>query len=191
MTTAEYAGVVVQPNADHTIDEKNGRLTYNAKTLRAGSYAIASFLMTPLILVMIIAVPMLLLTLYIGQSGPIGIAFVVVLVTGGAMFGLTKWGLRPRTVPVIFDADSITVNGRTYLLDHVSQIRWRASAGYSAPAGAAAQGAAIGHALSGQIYIQYGDKEIPIITQLHPDRVQVVYYDILRFLREMGREYDA
>jgi hypothetical protein len=111
--------------------------------------------------------------------------------------GAIYWGVKSgRARNIEFDEKSITFDGNTYLLDHVSSIGWRASGGYVAhgqgmQGTAATIGAMAGHALSGNIYMQYGADQIVIIQGLHPNNVEGVYTRIVQFLEHFGHSYKS
>ena len=83
-----------------------------------------------------------------------------------AIVFLYRWAVHPATVRVEFDKSSISVAGKTYLLEHVSSV------GFS----------------SQEIFIQYGPDRISVITNAQPD-ARAVYARIVDFLERFGHKY--
>jgi hypothetical protein len=199
---APRSAQIVQPTSDFHFDEKTQTLIYEARTFRKGRWIISTLLMFPLIAISIFAAFFGLMASTMGSAARPGdtstaiLLFLISAASAGILFAANRWAAKPKISPIFVDAKSITVGNKTYLLEHVSSIGWRASGGYTAGGtglqGAATMaGAAIGYATSGYVYIQYGADEIPIITSLHPDATDAVYRNIIGFLRRFGHNYGS
>lgn len=196
---------VVQPNTDFELIDDGQRLAYSAKTQSGGRVGAFLLAAVPLGLVAIAAGFLAFISLGIGLTAKKGTtppetlavgfgALVVTIVCTIIIVRLNRWQNRPTIRRILFDKDSITFDGNTYLLDHVSSIGWR-SAGSFSGGGSGWQGTAamaasqLSYALSGQVYMQYGADEVAIIKSLHPEQVEAVYDKIIEFLAQFGRTF--
>lgn len=190
---------VVQPTSDFQFDDKSQTLTYFARTNSKGRLLVMVLMIFPLVIVgcLSLVVGCMASTMQPMRPNDQTTAMIAFLVTVGCIVAailMTKWANKPKVKPIVFDSRSISFDGNTYLLEHVTSIGWRSSGGYSAGGtgmqGAAMMaGAAVGFATSGQVHIQYGADEVPIITGLHPNNVEVVYSRIVTFLERFGHHY--
>lgn len=194
---------VVQPTSDFELLDNGQRLAYDAKTQSGGRAGVFLLVAAPLGLIAVVAGFFAFFGLAVGlgektgKGEHVGVGFgalVVVVLCILAIRHLNKWQHQPTIRRIIFDEKSITFDGRTYLLDHVSSIGWRSAGGFSGGGsgwqGTAAMAASqLAYALSGQIYMQYGADEVVIIKSLHPHQVQAVYDKIVGFLERFGRSY--
>jgi hypothetical protein len=185
------AAQVVQPASNFEIDE-TGKLTYNAKASNGGKVLIVLLVGLSFIFAIVLAVGVAIAPQATLQERAIALLAVPALLA--CFFRFLKWGSKLPVRPIVFDNKSITMDGKTYLLDHVSRITWRCSDGYFA-AGFGIQGAFIASAAaaayqtSGVVAMQYGSDVIPILSGLHPDKTQQAYRDIIGFLGRVGRKY--
>ena len=184
------AATIVQPKLDYRISDDGKSMTYYAKSASRAKGALALLILMPVIWVLVPSGFALLLMLIFGAPGNLtGPVFLVVAACGGFLLLVGRWGGSAKITPIHFTEETITVRDKSYLLKHVTYLGWRASGGYVATSGSAAAGAALGHGLSGVVYIQYGDKEIPLVTGLHPNVVERVYSDIAGFLNRVGYNF--
>lgn len=191
------SGNVVQPTFDFELLDGGRRLVYHAKTQNKGRMVIAVIAMIPLLLIAVFGFFFGLAGLSESSTSGGGTALMLVAVACGfAVFGLVRWSNGAKRRSITFDDKSISFDGRTYLLEHVTSIGWRASSGYSA-GGSGWQGTAMmtaaqmGYALSGQVYMQYGADEVIIIGNLHPNNTQTVHGRIVGFLEQFGHKYGS
>ncbi len=193
---------VVQPNSDFVLLDGGRQLAYDAKipsTGRLGVMIVFGFLLG---LVAIgggftaffgIGIGLTQGTDSVGVGlGGLAVAVVCVL----AIVRLKRWTDAPKIRRIVFDEKSITFDGRTYLLDHVSSIGWRSAGSYMG-GGSGFQGAAlmaaaqVSYALSGQVYMQYGADEVVLVDKLHPEHTEAVYDKIVGFLAKFGRKFHS
>lgn len=175
------ARTIVQPKLNSTIHEDGKGITYHAKTVSRSRQVIGAVFVIPLVIVGLIS---LFLTMASGYF------FLVTLVCAGLLTLLYRWGNEPKVVPIEIDADTITFGGKTYLLEHVTSIGYEASGGLVTNGNnLQSLGATAAHFLSGTVYIQYGEETIPMVTGLKPNRVQLVYSDIIDALKKVGHDY--
>jgi hypothetical protein len=168
---------VVQPKFDFEYDEITQELTYKAKTKsRFRQWAAAAFL---LLLIPIGAMSALVGFVSVADSPrpDSGGKGLLLLAAGCAISAglLLVWATKSLVRPIIFNANSITVSGNTYLLEHVSFIGSRP----------------LGLSLLGEIYIIYGAQEIKIITGLIPKDTELVYRKIIDFLGRFGHRFGS
>jgi hypothetical protein len=172
---------IVQPTPDFEMRDGGRRLVYRVKPPGEARWVI-------IVILSFLALIAGVLSVLIDMRG-------LALACAFAIFFLIRWGITAGKEKTIeFDEKSITVDGKTYLLDHVSSIGWRAGDGfYAGGAGMQGTGAMIGamagQALSGQIYMQYGADEVIILKGLSPNNVEAVYNRIVGFLEKFGRKF--
>jgi hypothetical protein len=188
MELADHRHKVEVPKYDHAVSDDGTTMTYAAKTQSRSRTIIMTLLAMPFVAVGVIALLLVLpgVLIFGGGGSMIGPVLLTIVVCGLVALALYTVGSLPKVVPVRFTRDALLWRGKTYAREHV-RLGWRSSGGYvSIGSGAQNTGAALGYALSGVIYLQYGGKEKALITGLHPDRVENVYNDLLRAMNKMG-----
>lgn len=172
---------VVQPKSDFQLVGGGQQLVYNAETQDKPRRMVAQLLISFLLLIGISAG---VFGVFAGREGAGLILVCVACII--LVFFIYLWSTKAIIEPITIDSSSITVRGKTYLLNNISSIGWQASSGWSG-----SDAARLAHELSGQVHIQYGADRIPIITGLHPDRTEQVYSRIVEFLRRFGHQYGS
>lgn len=194
---------VVQPKIDFELIDNGQRLVYKAKTQHKGRVGPHILLLVVLGLLALCGGIAGLAGLFIPSEyhperpfwfGTIGTIVAILSVLG--IVRSYRWVNADKVQAITFDKDTITFDGNSYLLDHVSSLGWRSGGGLSG-GGTGLQGAAAMIAVqyvdtfSGQVYMRYGADEIVIIKDLNPRETKAVYDKIAGFLGKFGHKFES
>jgi hypothetical protein len=159
-------------------------------------------------------VPAFISSLIAFAVGASTIGFWLLVFAGVAFsfaYGMFRWGKRGAVRTVEFDKSAITVDGKSYLLEHVSEIgfgglrRLSSNPNVHGLAALASKGlesasaiprlrgvaAIASHGLNSSIYIRYGVDEIVIIRDLPPEQVDMAHRIVTEFLAQFGHQFQA
>ncbi len=194
---------VVQPKIDFELIDNGQRLVYQAKTQHKGRVGPHILLLVVLgILALCGGIVALAGLVFPGEYNPdrdFKYGVIGAIVATLSVLGIVRsyrWVNADKVQTITFDKDTITFDGNSYLLDHVSSLGWRSGGGLYG-GGSGLQGAAAMIAVqyvdtfSGQVYMTYGADEIVIIKDLNPRQTQAVYDKIAGFLGKFGRKFEA
>lgn len=189
---------IVRAEQNFEIDRQPGHLTVTYRSVNRGRSGLSLLLTFGLVWVAgISGMALFLSALEYSSDSYAREAFqtslVIFLISCASIFAVLKWGYKKRPTTVTVDASGVTKDNRKYLFSDIDDIGWQFGKEGPTWISSGTQAAALdaARAISGIVFITYGNKTITLVAGLSENETQRAFEVLSDAMNEMGASFGA
>lgn len=187
---------IVRAEQNFEINRQPGHLTVTYRSVHRVRSGLSWLLAFGLVWVAVISGFIALMSAFDDSRGA-GEAFqtslVIFLVSCASIFAVLKYGYKKRPTTVTVDASGVTKDNRKYLFSDIDDIGWQFGNEGPTWISSSTQAAALdaARAISGIVFITYGNKTITLVAGLSKSETQRAFEVLSDAMNEMGASFGA
>ena len=182
---------VVRAKRNFEVDRQPDRISVTYMSVHRGRFAIMVVLMLGVMIVAFASGAAVFISAMESDGSVFRTSIIIFLISVATLYFGVKWGYRKTPNIVLIDPEGVTKGDRKYLFSDIDDIGWHFGQDGTSVALSNIQAAAFDmrNAISGTVYLTYGNKTVTLIAGLSEREAERAFDVIHEAMNEMARAF--